>query len=82
MNPIAGHTVRHRWTEGAFAGGTFENSYHLDGSMTYRAVEGSYAGATGTFKQYSVREAAPGVWLMSWLEDSGYTVNIVSALRR
>lgn len=75
-NPISGRTLQHSWTEGAFSGSTFRNTYHTDGHMTYRAVEGAYKGAQGDFGAYSASPVSDTVWLLSWLETAGYTVTI------
>lgn len=74
---IVGHTIQHTWKEGAFAGGSFKNTYKTDGSATLRCVEGTYKGTIVEQKIATVRPLGKNFEMVSWLEESGYTVSIV-----
>ncbi len=76
-NPFFGKTIQHTWTEGAFAGGSFKNTYHSDNSVSLECVAGVMKGTKAEQKNYSARVISKDLWLMSWLEESGYSVSIV-----
>ena len=72
-----GSTVSYEWTEGGFAGNVYELTLLPKGKVTWRGLEGSEAGLSATEDQVVVREVAPGVTQVAWLESVGYTVNVV-----
>jgi len=76
-NQFYGKTIQHTWTEGAFAGGSFKNQYRSDNSASLECVAGGYKGTKVELKTYSARNIGNNLWLMSWLEESGYSVSIV-----
>lgn len=76
-NQFYGKTIQHTWTEGAFAGGSFKNQYRNDNSASLECVAGGYKGTKAELKTYSARSLGKNLWLMSWLEESGYSVSIV-----
>lgn len=76
-NPFFGKTIQHTWTEGAFSGGSFKNTYHSNNSVSLECVAGVMKGTKAEQKNYSARFISKDLWLMSWLEDSGYSVSIV-----
>jgi hypothetical protein len=76
-NPFNGKTIQHTWTEGAFAGGTYQNTYRSDKTATLRAIAGSEKGMKMEQKNLAYNSLGHGLWLASWLEENGYTVTIV-----
>jgi len=76
-NQFYGKTIQHTWTEGAFAGGSFKNQYRSDNSASLECVAGGYKGTKAELKNYSAKNIGNNLWLMSWLEESGYSVSIV-----
>ena len=76
-NQFYGKTIQHTWTEGAFAGGSFKNQYRSDNSALLECVAGGFKGTKAELKTYSARNIGTNLWLMSWLEESGYSVSIV-----
>ncbi len=72
-----GSTVSYEWTEGGFSGNVYEVTLLPEGKLTWRGLEGSEAGQSATEDQVVVREVAPGVTQVAWLESVGYTVNLI-----
>ena len=72
-----GSTLSYEWTEGGFSGFVYEVTLLPEGKLTWRGLEGSEAGQSGTEDQVTVREVAPGVTQVAWLESVGYTVNLI-----
>jgi hypothetical protein len=76
-NPFNGKTIQHTWTEGAFAGGTYQNTYRSDKTATLRGIAGSEKGMKMEQKNVAYNSLGHGLWLATWLEENGYTVSIV-----
>ncbi len=72
-----GSKVSYKWTEGGFKGNAYEVTLLPGGKLTWRGIEGSEEGKSGTEDQVTVREVAPGVTQVAWLESVGYTVNLI-----
>lgn len=76
-NPFFGKTIVHTWTEGAFAGGTYQNSYRSDSTATLRGTAGAEKGMIMEQKNIAYNSLGNGLWLVSFLEETGYTVCFV-----
>jgi hypothetical protein len=79
---IRGKTVRLTWTEGPTRGMTHEHVFHQDGTVEWHDV-GS-AGKGGAAKErppYAAVEVADGVYAVSYLASSGYTLTVVLNFR-
>ena len=72
-----GSTLSYEWTEGGFSGNAYEVTLLPEGKLKWRGLEGSEAGQSATEEQVVVREVAPGVTQVAWLETVGYTVNLI-----
>lgn len=64
-----GSVLTYEWTEGGFSGNVYEVTLLPEGKLSWRGVEGSEAGQSATEDQVTVREVAPGVTQVAWLED-------------
>jgi phenolic acid decarboxylase len=76
-NPFFGKTIVHTWTKGAFAGGTYQNSYRSDSTATLRGIAGAEKGMIMEQKNIAYNSLGNGLWLVSFLEETGYTVCFV-----
>lgn len=83
---IRGKTIRMTWTEGPTKGTTHEHVFHPDGTVTWRDPSSSdqpgsdaKAGQSKTPEQpaYAAVEAGDGVYAVSYLASSGYTLTAV-----
>jgi len=75
---IRGKTVRLTWTEGPTRGMTHEHVFHQDGTVEWHDAGG--AGKGGAAKErppYAAVEVADGVYAVSYLASSGYTLTVV-----
>jgi hypothetical protein len=79
---IRGKTIRLTWTEGPTRGVTHEHMFHQDGTVEWRDAGG--AGQGGAAKErppYAAVEVADGVYAVSYLAASGYTLTVVLNFR-
>ena len=79
---IRGKTVRLTWTEGPTRGATHEHVFHQDGTVEWR--DAGSAGKGGAAKErppYAAVEVADGVYAVSYLAASGYTLTVVLNFR-
>lgn len=75
---LVGATVRWSFTEGPTKGSIFEHSFNRDGSVEYRDVsKGNDKGKGTREEQCSVEKITPGVYVVSYLSSSGYTLTVV-----
>jgi len=88
---IRGKTMRWTWTAGPTKGATHEHVFHEDGTVEWRAVDSAIpparAPAPGKRKptakraaeakpEYAALRLAPGLYLVSYRADSGYTLTV------
>lgn len=73
---ILGSTIKWQWNEGDYAGGVYENTFHKDGRVTWRGLEGGEAGLTATEDLFSAEEVEDNIYMISWHESIGDTVTI------
>ena len=75
-------TVHLTWTEGPTRGTTHEHVFHQDGTVEWR--DPSRAGKGGTVKErppYAAVRVVDGVYAVSYLAASGYTLTVVLNFR-
>ena len=75
---IRGKTIRLTWTEGPTKGTTHEHVFYDDGTVEWRSLDGP--GKDGGAKekpQYGAVKVADGVFAVSYLAASGYTLTVV-----
>jgi phenolic acid decarboxylase len=79
---IRGKTVRLTWTEGPTQGTTHEHVFHQDGTVEWHDVDSAgKGGAAQERPAYAAVEVADGVYLVSYLAPSGYTLTVVLNFR-
>ena len=75
---IRGKTIRLTWTEGPTQGTTHEHVFHQDGTVEWRDAAGPAKGdAAKERPAYAAMEVADGVYAVSYLASSGYTLTVV-----
>lgn len=77
LDSLRGSTVRWTFTEGPTAGTTYEHTFHEDGSVVWRVIEGPAAGRSARERQYAAFEVGDDVHAVSYLGDSGYTLTVI-----
>jgi hypothetical protein len=79
---IRGKTVRLTWTEGPTQGATHEHVFHQDGTVEWHDAGGAEKGAAAKERPpYAAVEVADGVYAVSYLAASGYTLTVVLNFR-
>jgi hypothetical protein len=79
---IRGKTIRLTWTEGPTRGSTHEHVFHPDGTVEWRdAGSPGKGGAAKERPPYAAVEVADGVYAVSYLAPSGYTLTVVLNFR-
>jgi hypothetical protein len=88
---VRGKTMRWTWTAGPTKGATHEHEFHEDGTVEWRALDGApgpRARASGkrgkpaakraaeAKPEYAALRLAPGLYLVSYRADSGYTLTV------
>ena len=79
---IRGKTIRLTWTEGPTKGATHEHVFHPDGTVEWHDADS--AEKSGPAKErpaYAAVEVADGVYAVSYLASSGYTLTVVLNFR-
>jgi MoaF N-terminal domain len=78
---LAGRTQRWKFGEGPTAGKTYEHAFYPDGTVSWREVEGTSKGKPSADQRpttrYAAFEVAPGLHLVSYLSESGYTLTVL-----
>jgi hypothetical protein len=79
---IRGKTVRLTWTEGPTQGSTHEHVFHRDGTVEWRDADAAAKGGAAKERPpYAAVEVADGVYAVSYLAASGYTLTVVLNFR-
>ena len=81
METLAGRTLKWKFEEGPTKGSTYEHTFHPDGSVEFRKLDGEGKGKPTREKKYGEFEVAPEVRLVSYLGASGYTLTVALNFR-
>jgi hypothetical protein len=75
---ISGRTIRFIWEDGPTKGLTHEHVFHDDGTVEWRdAAEPRKAGGAKERPGYGAFKVAEGIFVVSYLAPSGYTLTVV-----
>ena len=77
MDSLGGKTLRWTSTDGPVAGTLFEHTFHDDGSVVWRVLEGQGKGASAQEKRYATMQVTEDVHTVSYLAASGHTLTVV-----
>ena len=77
MDSLRGKTLRWTFTDGSVAGTLFEHTFHDDGSVVWRILEGQGKGASKQEKRYAAMPVSEEVHTVSYLAESGHTLTVV-----
>jgi hypothetical protein len=74
---LAGQTIRWKFEDGPTAGGSYEHTFHEDGSVSFSMLDGEKKGKPTRVEKYASFAVAPGVQMVSYLSpESGYTLTV------
>lgn len=77
MDSLRGKTLRWTFIDGPVAGILFEHTFHDDGSVEWRIVDGEGKGASRRERRYAAMQVSPDVHAVSYLGASGHTLTVV-----
>jgi MoaF N-terminal domain len=77
MDLLRGKTVRWTFADGPVAGMRFEHTFHDDGGVTWRILEGQGKGHSSREKQCATMQVTDDVCTASYLGASGHTLTVV-----
>ena len=77
MDSLRGKTLRWTLTDGPAAGTVFGHTFHDDGSVVWRILEGPGQGASMREKRCTSMQVTEDVHVVSYLAASGHTLTVV-----
>jgi MoaF N-terminal domain len=77
MKSLIGKPIRWTFVDGPMPNTTFEHLLHENGSVTWRILDGQYAGATKTEKAYALVHINAHTSAISYLAASGHTLTVI-----
>ncbi len=77
MDSLRGKTLRWTFTDGPMAGTLFEHTFHDDGSVVWRYLDGQGKGQSAQEKRYATMQVTQDVHTVSYLAASGYALTVV-----
>ena len=80
-NPITGHSLRFRFTEGPVAGKSFDHTFSRNGAVSFREAGADPNAKPGCADQYFVSPFCPDVYAVSYLSGAGHTLTVVLDFR-
>jgi hypothetical protein len=76
-NPITGHSLRWKFSDGPMAGRSFDHTFSRNGHVTFREVGSAPEDKPGGAEVYQVASFGPDVHAVSYLSASGYTLTVI-----
>ena len=76
-NPITGHSLRWKFSDGPMAGKSFDHTFSRNGNVAFREVSGDADAKPGSAGRYEVAVVGQDVYAVSYLASSGYTLTVV-----
>jgi hypothetical protein len=73
---LAGKTFRFTWTAGPKNAVTHEYVFQIDGGVSHATIEPDRPPEYITAKQYGAFELAPDIFLVSYLDVTGYVLSV------
>jgi hypothetical protein len=77
IDSLYGKTLRFTFTDGGMVGKTYDHVFHQDGTVVFSEVEGAKIGNPTHEKKSAAVKVADGVFVVSYLGASGYTLTVV-----
>ena len=81
IDSLYGKTLRFTFTDGAMAGATYDHVFHQNGTVDFSAFDGATNGEPTHEKNSAAVKVADGVFVVSYLGASGYTLTVVLNLQ-
>ena len=75
-NPITGHSLRFKFSDGPVAGKSYDHTFSRNGNVSFQEVGGD-ATAKGSADHYHVAPVSQDVFAVSYLAPNGYTLTVI-----
>ncbi len=82
VDSLAGRTLRWTFIDGPTAGTTYEHTFGADGSIGFRGAATADKGKFTWAKDGAVVKVGNGVFVISYLTDSGFTLTVALNTQR
>jgi len=79
-NPITGHSLRFKFSEGPVAGKSYDHTFSRNGHVTFKEV-GDPDAKPGAAQQYEVASFNGDVHAVSYLSGAGHTLTTILDFR-
>lgn len=76
-NPITGHALRFKFTDGPVAGKVYDHTFSRNGLVTFREAGSDPNAKPGSADQYLVASMGPECYAVSYLSSSGHTLTVI-----
>ena len=76
-NPITGHSLRFKFSDGPVAGKTYDHVFSRNGHVTFRDVDTDPNAKPGVADQYLVASIGPECHVVSYLSPAGHTLTVI-----
>jgi len=76
MDSLRGKTLQWTFADGPVAGMQFEHTFHDDGSVTWRILEGQGKGHSAREERYAAMPVSEDVSVVSYRGRSGHTLTV------
>lgn len=77
IRSLSGKTLRWHFTDGSTKGQTYDHTFNNDGTIDFSSVQGKVVSKPTRAKNGTVVKIADGIFAVSYLGDSGYTLTVV-----
>lgn len=74
---VHGLSITYTWGKGDFEGAKYKIDYKADGTVSWKGLEGWEKGKSNTENNYYARKIANGIYTVSMLEESLWTVTLI-----
>lgn len=76
-NPITGHSLRWKFSDGPMAGKSFDHTFSRNGNVSFREVGGDPSAKAGNADRYEVAPVGQDAFAVSYLTSAGRTLTVV-----
>ena len=80
-NPITGHSLRFKFSEGPVAGKSYDHTFSRNGHVTFKEVGTDPGVKAGAAQQYEVASFNGDVHAVSYLSAAGHTLTTILDFR-
>lgn len=77
IRSLSGKTLRWTFKDGPPASNTYDHTFNKDGTIDFRSFDGKSKSEPTRAKNGTVVKIADGIFAVSYLGDSGYTLTVV-----